>query len=797
MKKKQFRKPFIVFLILIMMMNMSVFAGSSNSDFVISGEVETSGDIKPGDIFIYRLTVKAASGSIDNVEASISGDVSQVNSGNVDFGTVTTAGKTISIALKNSGSGSNVSIYVSADHDGDGNIDKNIVDNVTLKNLISTSSGSSTPPDTDKYFPDFTLTLATETPKFFAGQAKNFSFDINNITSYSAKNVVVKFETGQDSPFNDMTNPLISSKMSVSSKEKKTITFNVDTKDSAKRGFYTIPVKITYQNVYGVEKSMTKSIQVEIVNNNVMPNVVISGMKIKNTILTPGQDDVMLLELKNLGTLDIKNMTATLEGTGMDTIRLNADTAEKQVSLIDAKATNFVTYNVHISDNFDKDNLELSLKLSFFDKNGTKYEQTLPVYLDIAQSGSNIYDYGFEVTSKPNTVLPGQEFKIKYDFTNNSEVIQKNLKLTISSEGNFIFKSQPIIIVKEIAAGETKSFEYTLITDKNMASNNYPTYITIESLNNSEVTRKEYLGIYVDGDGSKNSKPKIIVDNYDFGKEVILAGETFDLDMTFFNTSNSMGIQNAKVSISSDEGAFVPVNASSSFYIETIGIKEKVTHTMTFKAKADLNVKTYSITADIEYEDSNGNSYDISENPYKATEKMSIPVMQELRLEVEDITIPEFSPLYQPIEIYVEFFNMGKSPLENMMVTTNGEFEIQDGKYFVGSFNAGSNEYYSATIIPTVEGPQEGTITFEFEDAVGEKHSIEKAFAFEAFPMEQPEEMYPPDGFEGGGEFPLDGEPKGGFPWIPVLIVLAVVGIIVIVVVKRKIRMKKEMALDE
>ena len=79
------------------------------------------------------------------------------------------------------------------------------------------------------------------------------------------------------------------------------------------------------------------------------------------------------------------------------------------------------------------------------------------------------------------------------------------------------------------------------------------------------------------------------------------------------------------------------------------------------------------------------------------------------------------------------------------------------------------------------------TIVFEFEDAVGEKHSVEKTFSFEAFPMEQPEENWPPEGIEGGGDYPI-GEEDQGFSFLPVIIVIGLIGIIVIVVIKRKIR---------
>ena len=426
-------------------------------------------------------------------------------------------------------------------------------------------------------------------------------------------------------------------------------------------------------------------------------------------------------------------------------------------------------------------------------------QKKLPVYLSIEQSGSDLYSYGIDITSIPSRVLPGDEFKVKYNFTNNSKITQKDLKLTLSSEGNFVFKTQPIVIVREIEPGQTKVIEHTLIAGKEMTSNNYATYITLESLKDSSKSRKEYLGIFVDGESNKNSKPKIIIQDYKFGKETILAGETFDLEITFFNTSNTMGIQNAKVSISSDEGAFVPVNAASSFYVEKIGVKEAVSHTMTFKAKSDLNVKTYNVTADIEYEDSNGNSYDKKNNPYKATEKMGIPVVQELRLEVQDPRVPEVAYLYQPFEVTVEFFNMGKSPLQNTMVTTDGDFETQDARYFVGNFNSGGNDYYSATIIPTKEGPQTGVIKFEFEDSVGEKHEVTKEFTFIAAPAPENNGNMGGDfggNFEGGGEFPLD-ENQSKFPWLYVNIVLVLIAIVAIVVVRKRIQKKKEMALDE
>jgi len=765
---------------------MSVFA-VSDSNYEVTGEKSNSGDVNVGDVFIYNLTIETK-GDWGTITANVSGDFTAVESSSVDFGAMGTSTKTLPIALRNTGSGDSLSFYITNDDNS-----KSIVYNTTVSDVISSSSGSSTPTNTDKYYPDFTLDFGEGIPKFFSGQQKEFTFTLKNISDYSSKNTTVKFEIGQELPFDTSNNSLVSTKISVSNKKSKDITFLVDTKASAKSGFYTIPVKITYQNVYGVENTMTKSFQVEVVNNEILPTLVLSELKIANDVLTPGQDNTILLNFKNLGTLDVKSLNVELTGLAMDKISLNADAPNKQISQIDSKATGFVTYNISISEKLKEDQEELTLKLSYYDENGTKYSQELPVYCDISQVGGDLYDYDFKITSKPNTVTPGDEFRINFDVTNTT-ALEQDLKVSLTSDANFIFKTQPIIIVKDMQPGETKSFSYTLLSDKSMTSNNYPIYANIAYNSDDSSVRKEYMGVFVDGDSSKNSKPKIIVDNYSFGKEVILAGETFELEMVFFNTSNTMGIQNAKVSISSDEGAFVPVNASSSFYIEKIGAKEQYTHVMTFKAKSDLNVKTYNVIADIEYEDSNGNSYDKSDKPYVANEKMGIPVMQELRLEVEDINAPPMAYTYQPFELYVEFFNMGKSPLQNTMVTTTGDFEVQDGKYFVGTFSAGSNDYYSCQIIPTVEGPQTGVITFEFEDAVGEKHSVSKEFSFDVMPMpEQDMGEFPP--IDGGGEFPMDEEEKG-FPWVLVITIVVIV-VVIVVVIRKRIQKKKEMALDE
>lgn len=776
-------------ILIALLLSMQIAFGAVNSNYEVSGTVESSGVITPDSIFIYKLTVKNVSGSdLTAIKAKFSGDFETVSGSDATVGDLLDDGTaTISVPLRYSGSDDHLNIYVY-----DSTSAYTIVSNVSIGNLSQpTTSTPSEPVDKNQYFPEFKV-YVEGIPKFYAGQKKTFTIELENTTSYQAKNVHIKLLNDSDLfPFDDSLNQVQSGTYIFKPKEKKAVEFEVEVKSNAKNGFVDIPFEVTYENVYGIEKSMQKTLQVEVVNRKTPPSLVVSGMKVTDDILVPGQEHLVQFNLKNLGSMDLKNLTVELEGLSMKGIYLNADTTKKTVNSIDGNGQGFVIYKLGVSSDFEEDQKELSLKLTYYDSLGTKYEETIPAYMDVQQNNL-MYNVDLVISSVPSIVHPEDHFKIKFTVENENNMAIENMKLSIRSDASFINKSDPVIYLDKLGANEKQSYEFELIADKMMSTNNYPVYIV---LTEGTDTREKYVGVFVDGDTTSNSKPKIIVESYDFGNDVVLAGEEFDLQMTFFNTSNNMGIQNAKISLSSDEGAFVPVDASSSFYIEEIGIKESVSHTIRMKAKTDLNVKTYNVTADIEYEDSNGNSYDKNNNPYAATEHMAIPVMQELRLEIENISVPEMGFAYQPMELFVEFFNMGKSPLMNMMIKTEGDFDIQDGKYFVGNFQQGSNDYYSCTIIPMAVGTNSGKVIFEYEDAVGEKHSVEREFTFEAMEMEQNFED-PMDPYGEGGMIPFEEEEEKSFP-IAIVVVAAILVIVVIFVLKKRSQKKKEMALDE
>jgi hypothetical protein len=212
----------------------------------------------------------------------------------------------------------------------------------------------------------------------------------------------------------------------------------------------------------------------------------------------------------------------------------------------------------------------------------------------------------------------------------------------------------------------------------------------------------------------------------------------------------------------SDDGVFSPVDSSSSFFINNIEREGTVEKLLKFKTKTDASVKVYNLILTMEYEDGEGNAYDSQEQAYKEEEKLGIQVSQPVRLETAEPVLPMEAYAGSPADIELEFYNMGKSTMYNMMVKLEGNFQVQGSNYFVGNFESGRSEYFSATMIPEEEGEATGKIIFEFEDALGNIEKVEKEISYfvmadgagEEFDqnMEFPEGEFNEDGFEEPGE---------------------------------------------
>ena len=429
-------------------------------------------------------------------------------------------------------------------------------------------------------------------------------------------------------------------------------------------------------------------------------------------------------------------------------------------------------------------------------------------------SGKNTGKYDLTVTDYSVSVASVAEstvFDLTVAVTNSSTSAISHARLTLMNLDGTKFAIDNGLPFEDfdIDAGETKSFTFTLVGCKGLASIREVIPIQIdygEISNTSNATvkcvPKDSSG--TDGDGKKVFAPNIIIESYDFGGEFATAGKAFPLTVVLKNVSSQAVIENLKVTVNGkpmQDGsiAYSPANSSNSFFFDTLPCKGTQMIQLDLLPKADAVPNSYPVEIDFTYE------YSVNKERFQATgvaETLTIPLRQEDRLVINEPEIPNWGiNVGELCTINVSLVNKGKSAVYNVTATVEGEgFTAESPTYYIGNVNSGTEEYYDAKLTPLQEGDISGEIIFTYEDANGESKENRIPFSFIATSYNGGMDMGMDFGMEG-----MDGmdmmPSEEGFPtWAYFAIgggVLAIAAIIVIVVVVKKKKKKAELEDDD
>ena len=292
-----------------------------------------------------------------------------------------------------------------------------------------------------------------------------------------------------------------------------------------------------------------------------------------------------------------------------------------------------------------------------------------------------------------------------------------------------------------------------------------------------------------DGD-KKESKPKIIVSDYKCDPVIVMAGENFDLTMTFLNTHYQKAVKNVKMFLTMVEetsseneksgNVFTPVDSSNTFYYDSIAPKGTVSKTMTLYTVPSAQPKTYTLTVNFEYEDESGNEY-------TATELLGINVKQVSQIDTSEIFVPESSEIGMPISVYFDIHNTGKVDISNLKVSLEGDITTQNKSTYIGNCSPGDSNYYEGSFSINNMGLNNFKLTISYDDPSGEQIQQVKEYTINGT------EPVADDGM-GGEMMPDDMDINQGLSLKAKIGigVGALAGIIILVVVLRIIKKRKD-----
>ncbi|MDR7856979.1 hypothetical protein [Tissierella sp.] len=646
-------------------------------------------------------------------------------------------------------------------------------------------------------------------PEVNAGTSIAVEFELKN-TGYTATDIVVTPVFGNDSPFtsNNLTNSIPMG--SISKGSQKTVKLEMEVSPTAMPGSYPIPVKINYNYVSYATDPPTKYsetleaiVYVKVSNKSTQPKLIITKNVTSPEIITPGQDVKLSVLFENKGSVDVKNVSVKLEGLDNDKgFYISSGSDIVYVKNVSGNLVSYAEFYLKSSNSIKRGAHKLNVTFSY---NGVT--ETQAIYLNVggdAEQNSNIL---IENLSYPTTAInPNKDFVLKFDLRNNGGVNANNILVKVeSSDPTVIPKTNSIKKINTMAPDGKESLEFIFFPTEEAITRNYPINISVEYEDefnqDSEVKHRvnQYVGIYVEKSGdSTKGKPKLIIDKYNFEPQLVRAGENFEMTLSFYNTNSSKTVNNIKIFLTAESGtsneganagssAFTPVDSSNTFYIDSIPPRGRVEKKITMFTIPDAIAKTHTITANFEYEDSDGNEL-------KDIELIGVPVVQNSRLETGELSYYPEAMIGQPMPVSLEFYNTGKVTLYNMMVKLEGDFQTENGSSYIGNFVTGSSEYFEGMVMPSEPGELKGAVLFTYEDSTGQMQELRKEFTLNVMempPMEEfPGEMPPME----EGPTGVNGILKSKWLWISLIAILVIVGGVIFYKKKKK---KKEMAFDE
>lgn len=578
------------------------------------------------------------------------------------------------------------------------------------------------------------------------GSKTNLTFTVKNEGEITAKNVYLLMDLGDNIEARYTTKNIKIGDMEPGS--TKEMTLPVTILSTAAAGRQAITANFTYKTASGEKKTSAYTFYVNLtsITSEVQtPKLIIEDV-LTGKGLKPGDKFELAMVLKNIGGAKAENVLVNVDESSIGATSFLKNFYTDGITVKDIKQNGEATVNVPLTvSKYANGELKpVKLVITYTDESGTLFTINETVYVDVvvpdeapeptkAPASANLIVSN--VTQNPVQPVAGEKVEVSFDIENrgNADVSELKVQPTGLSEATFIpVNSDPYLYYDVLKAGEKIRVTIPLIVSKMIP----------EGLNNFTVNL-----VYADSSESvtipvKNvinetgtiSKPKLIVSQYYADVEELRAGSTFNFTFDLKNTNTSATARNITVTVKpSDDNTFSVAQGGNSFYISNIGPGETVSTTLPLKVKSDAATGTYKMYIQLEYEydgllpDENGEI-----RGEEKTIEVNLQAVENARPVVDNVNVYSWEGIVSvgsTAMVSFEFYNMGKSQLNNVTVYVEGDFTKADGSMqFLGTVAPGSSSYSEIEVIPNVEGTAYGVLRVTYEDSNGDLAEFTKEF---------------------------------------------------------------------
>ncbi len=446
-----------------------------------------------------------------------------------------------------------------------------------------------------------------------------------------------------------------------------------------------------------------------------------------------GQQQEITVTFQNLGDTPLLSPVATFNPP--DDLTIVGGSNAFPLSDIPAKGTQSLKLTILGASTITSASLKVEVELRFnYDNGVTVVQSTASDKLTLPATVTKTPE---KVTNPQPTVIvtrsglggpisAGQTVDLTVTFQNAGQTAIVGPVASFStSEGLVLLNDSSTFPLGDIAPGATASAALKLKAGKEISSSTQSvtanlkfTYDSGSGMEQGTSTEQVNLSANTSapsysGGGTRTSSPvpNIIIDSYRYGGDSVAAGGRFQLAFTFHNTGK-LNIENCVVTIDGGD-SFTMDGSTNTFYYQQVAAGAAQDQQVPMQALATAKTGAQTVTVGFKYEYVDGGTRSTT----NADIKLSIPIYQPDRFEVDKPTVPEKATVGEELALSLNFANKGKAEVSNVEAVVEGNVDTPAATQYLGNFESGKSGSIGFALTPREAGETKITLTVTYEDA--------------------------------------------------------------------------------
>lgn len=601
-----------------------------------------------------------------------------------------------------------------------------------------------------------------------AGQSVPITVTFENLSRTRLTSPVVTFTPTDGISIaggsNSFSLPDIAGKKSVS----LTVTVQAATTIPSPAQSLGVDLKFNYfNNLSTVQGTMTDKINIPALGRDSVPQpvVLITRSQLERP-LAPDQSAIVTLQFQNTSATRLVKPVVSI--TPSESLMVLNDAATFLLPDIEPGRSAAIAVNIKLARGNTATSQSLGAELKFgYDNGGMLTQATVSDKVIVPTLAKETVPQPVVLVSRSSAakpISPGETAGVTLTFQNaGATKLVKPVVTVTTSESLMLMDPTSTFLLPDLEPGKSASISVKVKAAKEMASTNQSlstelkfSYDNGETMTQATSSDKVNLSANVPVKGD-TSVPNVVVRSFSFGESSVAAGSAFPLNFTFENTG-AVKIENVVVTVDGGENFTMNAGTNTYFY-KAMAPGGTQSQEVPMRTVPTGKTGAQSVVLSFKYEYSDG------EKRAQATSevKLSIPVYQPDRFQINAPSVPETVTVGEETELLLTYVNKGKDDLANLEATVEGEgVDTPARTQYLGNVTAGANGNIGFAITPNSEGDINLVLKVSYENGDQQVQTRE-------FPVTLHVEAAPPM-----EDFPDDFDPsaeEGGFPLLPVALV--------------------------